>query len=81
MEFNCTKTCIKQIGPPCAAGKFKLVVFTVPANALTCAMTHDPCQPTKFKGYIRVIIYVGNGYIIHHFMHKINLEPLVGDLE
>ena len=32
----------------------KLAVFTIPANALTC----DPCQPTKFKGYLRVFIYI-----------------------
>ena len=47
--------------------KFKLAVFTVPIKALACAMTCDPCQPTKFKGYIRVFIYVGGGYLIHHF--------------
>ena len=41
--------------------KFKLAVITVPAKALECAITCDPCQPTKFKGYIRVFIYVGTG--------------------
>ena len=66
-EFNYRKACINQIGPPCTAGKFKLAVFTVPAKALACAMTCGPYQPTKFKGYIRVFIYVGVGYLIHHF--------------
>ena len=66
-SFNCTKSNLNQTGPPCTAGKFKLAVFTVPAKALACAMTYDPCQPTKLKGYIRVFIYVGAGYLIHHF--------------
>ena len=61
------KTCTKQIGPPCTAGKFKLAVLTVPTNALACAVICDPCQPTKFKGYLRVFIYVGAGYLIHNF--------------
>ena len=67
MEFNHRKTCLKQIGPPCTADKFKLAVFTLPVNALACAMTCDPCHTTKFKGYIRVFIYVGAGYLIHPF--------------
>ena len=52
--------------------KFKLAVFTVPAKALACAMTCDPCQPTKFKGYIRVFICVCTGYLTHHF-HALKL--------
>ena len=40
-----------SIGPMCSAIKFKLAVFTVPAKALACSMTCDPCQPMKFKGY------------------------------
>ena len=51
----------------CSAVKFKLAVFMFPAKALECSMIYDPCQPTKFKGYIRVFIYVGAGYIIHYF--------------
>ena len=47
--------------------KFKLAMFTVPTKALACSMTCDPCQPIKFKEYIRVFIYVGAGYLIHHF--------------
>ena len=66
-EFNCTKSYFRKTGPPCTAGKFKLAVFTVPTNALTCALTCDPCQPTKFEGYIKVFIYVGAGYLIPHF--------------
>ena len=66
-EFNYRKSYFKQTGPPCTAGKFKLAAFTVPANALACAMTCDPYQPNKFKGYIRVFIYVGTGYLIPHF--------------
>ena len=61
------KSYIILIGPPCTAGKFKLVVFTVPAKALAYAMTCEPCQPITFKGYVRVFIYVGAGYLIHHF--------------
>ena len=53
--------------PPCTAAEFKLVVFTVPANALACALTCDSCQPTKFKGHPRAFIYVGDGYLIYHF--------------
>ena len=58
-EVNCTKSYLNQTGPPCTAAKFKLAMFTVPAKALACAIPCDPSQPTKFKGYIRVFIYVG----------------------
>ena len=51
---------------------FKLAVFPVPTKTLVCSMTCDLCQPTKFKGYIRVFIYVGAGYLIHHF-HALKL--------
>ena len=64
---NHTKSYLNQTGPPCTAGKFKLAVFTVLTKALACAMTCDHCQPTKFKGYIKVFIYVVTGYLIHHF--------------
>ena len=50
-----------SVAPLWSAVEFKLAVFTVPAKALACSMTCDPCQPTKFKGYIRVFIYVGAG--------------------
>ena len=56
-----------SLGPLWLLFKFKLAVFTVPAKALACVMTCDPSQPTKFKGYIRVFIYVGAGYLIHLF--------------
>ena len=46
--------------------KFKLEVFTVPTKALACSMTCDPCQPNTFKGYWRVSIYVGAGYLIQY---------------
>ena len=42
---------IHTIGPICSAVKFKLAVFTVPAKALACPVTCDPCQPTKYQGY------------------------------
>ena len=67
-------------GPPCTAGKFKLAVFTVPTNALACSMTCDPCQPTKFKGYLRVFIYVGAGHPIHHFHALKPFRPTSGKL-
>ena len=56
-----------SLDPLWSAVKFRLAVFTVPAKVLACSMTCDPCQPTKFKGYIRVFIYLGAGYLIHHF--------------
>ena len=65
--LNCTKSYLNQTGPPCTAGKFKLAVFTVPAKPLACAMTCDPCQPTKFQRYIKVFIYVGARYQILQF--------------
>ena len=52
--------------------KCKLAVFPVPTKALVCSMTCDCCQPTKFKAYIRLFIYVGDRYLIHYF-HA--LEP------
>ena len=51
-----------SIHPCWSAVKFKMAVFTVPAKALACSMTCDPCQPTKVKGYISVFIHVGAGY-------------------
>ena len=65
-EFTQRKTYLDQTDPPCTIAKFKLAVFTVPGNALACELTCDPCQPTKFKGYLRVFIYVGAEYLIHH---------------
>ena len=59
------KTYLDQTLPPRTVAKFKLAVFTVLANTLACALPCDPCQPTKFKGYL--FIYVGAGYLIHHF--------------
>ena len=56
----------KHKNPTCPAVKFKLAVFTVPANAWACSVTCDPCQPTKFEGYRGVFIYVGNGHLIHY---------------
>ena len=70
---------LNSIDPPCTAGKFKLAVFSVPTKAL--ALTCDSCQSTKFKGYIREFIYVGTGYLIHHFHALNHLELLAGDLE
>ena len=77
---NCQQN---SIGPPCTVAKFKLAVFTVPANALACALTCDPCQPTKFKGHPRVFMYVGVGYPIYHFhaLKQKHLEQLAGALE
>ena len=37
--------------PTWSAVKFILAVFMVPANALACSVTCDPCQPIEFKGY------------------------------
>ena len=54
-----------SVDPLCSAVEFKLAVFTVPTKALASSMICDPCQPTKFKGYIRVFIYVGAGYLTY----------------
>ena len=56
-----------SIAPLWSAVEFKLTVFTVPTKAFACSMTCEPCQPTKFKAYIRVFIYVGAEYLIHYF--------------
>ena len=53
--------------PPCTTAEFKLAVFTVPANALACALSCDSCQPTKFKGHPRAFIYVRDGYLFYDF--------------
>ena len=66
-EINHKKLLTNSIGPPCTVARFKLAVFTSLANALACALTCDPCQPTKFKGHPRVFIYIGIGYLIYHF--------------
>ena len=52
--------------PIWSAMEFKLAVFTVLPNIWACSVTHDPCQPTKFKGYSRVFIYVGAGHLIYN---------------
>ena len=69
-EFTQRKSYLNQTDPLCTVAKFKLAVFTVPAHTLACALTCDPYQPNKFKGYLRVFIYVGTGYLIHHFHAK-----------
>ena len=71
MQLIMKKPNMNSLDPLCLLFKFKLAVFTVPAKALACSMTCDSCQPTKFKEYMRVFIYVGTGYLIHHF-HALN---------
>ena len=45
--------------------KLKLAVNTGPAQTQACSVTCDPYQPTKFKGYRRVLLFMGAGHLIH----------------
>ena len=69
-RFKCNNSCnivMQTLNLLSLLFKFRLAVFKVPTKVLACAMTCDLCQPTKFKGYIQVFIYVGAGHLIHHF--------------